>query len=79
MGAYTSSTQRALNTSIDEKRMRSAKPPTMRAGVMMAKVSWNRAKEDSGMAPLMASSPTPAKKALPKPPTKALPSAKARL
>ena len=45
---------------------------------MMAKVSWKVAKADSGIVPLMASSPTPPKNAFERPPMKKLPSAKAQ-
>ncbi len=38
-GRYTSNNHSAENINIAEKRMRSAKPPTIRAGVMMAKVN----------------------------------------
>ena len=59
--------------------MRSAKPPTMSATVMMANVSWKVANADSGIVPLMASSPTPANSILERPPTTGRPSSKARL
>ena len=57
--------------------MRSAKAPTIRAGVMAAKVSWKAMKVNSGMAtPLVKVSAvesvvTPARNALEKPPMKA--------
>ena len=62
-----------------EKRIRSAKLPTISAGVMMAKVSWNMANTVSGMLPESESTPTPAKNALPSPPMKALPDSNTRL
>lgn len=62
--------------------MRSAKPPTMSAGVMIAKVIWNIANTVSGIEPLTASCVTPARNALSRPPIQAFappPSPKARL
>ena len=59
--------------------MRSANPPTISAGVMIAKVSWNIAKTVSGMFPLRESTVTPLKKILSRLPTKAPPPLKARL
>ncbi len=50
--------------------MRSAKAPTMSAGVMMAKVIWKVAKTDSGMVRVRLSRVRPAKKALSRPPMK---------
>ena len=64
-----------------EKRIRSAKPPTMSAGVIIAKVIWNSAKTLSGMVPEAVSSPIYASKILSRPPMKAFsepPSPKAR-
>ncbi len=51
--------------------MRSAKPPTISAGVMIAKVSWNITNTVSGMVPTTLSAPTPLNQALPNPPTSA--------
>ena len=60
--------------------MRSAKAPTIRAGVMIAKVNWKTENTDSGIDPLSASTPTPDMNALPRPPTKPpMSSPKARL
>ena len=50
--------------------MRSAKAPTIRPGVITAKVSWNRKNAVSGMASLIASTPTPRRNALSSVPTK---------
>ena len=41
--------QRIMNTSIAENFIRSTKAPTIRAGVMAAKVIWNVMNTDSGM------------------------------
>ncbi len=59
--------------------MRSAKAPTMSAGVMMAKVIWKVMNTDSGMVPLSVSTSMPARKARSSAPMNRLPSAKARL
>ena len=59
--------------------MRSAKPPTISATVMIANVNWKVANADSGMVPLMASSPTPANIIFERPPTTGRPSSNARL
>jgi hypothetical protein len=48
--------------------MRSAKAPTMSAGVMIAKVIWKVMKTVSGIVPLSESLPTPARNALESPP-----------
>jgi hypothetical protein len=48
MGAYTTSDHMPMNHSMAENRMRSTTAPTIRAAVMMAKVSWNMAYTDSG-------------------------------
>ena len=40
-----------MNQSIAENFMRSAKAPTISAGVMIAKVSWNVMKSGSGIVP----------------------------
>ena len=61
------------------KRMRSAKAPTINAGVMMAKVIWNAKKRISGIVPDNTSASIPMRNALSSPPTKAVPSAKDRL
>ena len=79
IGAYTIIDQSAVNSRTETKRIRSAKPPTISAGVMIAKVSWKIAKLDSGIVPQTASSPTPAKRPLESPPMKELPTSKARL
>ena len=70
----------AMNHSIAENFMRSAKAPTMSAGVMMAKVSWNIWNTLSGIVPDTVSTPTFESSTLPIP-TNALsapPSPKAR-
>jgi hypothetical protein len=54
-----------------ENFMRSAKPPTTSAGVMMANVIWNMANTVSGSLPLTAARSTPARPSLPKPPYQA--------
>ena len=69
-----------MNQSIAENFIRSANAPTMSAGVMMAKVSWNIWNTDSGMVPSTVSTLTFDSSTLPMP-TKALsapPSPKAR-
>ena len=66
-GAYTSNSHREENHSTAENFMRSAKPPTIRAGVMMANVIWNMKNTVSGISPLMLSQPTPSRKNLPMP------------
>ncbi len=69
-----------MNHSIAENFMRSAKAPTISAGVMIAKVSWNTENTVSGIDPLSDSTPTPAMNALPRPPTNPpMSSPKARL
>ena len=68
-----------MNQSMAENFMRSAKAPTMSAGVMIAKVIWKVMKTVSGMVPLIESTSTPARKSLPKPPMKPLPPSKAIL
>jgi hypothetical protein len=52
--------------------MRSAKAPTMRAGVMMAKVIWNINHSASGMVPHTADKSKPAGRTLSRAPTKLL-------
>ena len=59
-----------MKSSMAENFMRSAKAPTIRAGVMMAKVSWKVTKTVSGTVPVRASMPTPRSRALSRPPTK---------
>ena len=51
--------------------MRSAKPPTISAGVMIAKVIWNMTNTVSGIVPDTESVPMPARKLLPRPPINA--------
>jgi hypothetical protein len=53
---------------IAENFIRSAKAPTISAGVMIAKVIWNTKKRTSGMPPERVSPSTPLRKTLPKPP-----------
>ena len=48
--------------------MRSAKPPTISAGVMMAKVIWNMAKSVAGTVPFTESMRILAKNMLPRSP-----------
>ena len=48
--------------------MRSAKPPQIRAGVMMANVIWKVMNTDSGMVPERASTPMPRSSSLSMPP-----------
>ena len=67
-GAYTTVSQIAMNRSTALNFMRSAKAPTISAGVMMAKVIWNVMNTDSGMVPLMESTVTPARNILSSPP-----------
>ena len=72
----------AMKSSMEENFMRSAKAPTIKAGVMTAKVIWKVMNTVSGIVPLIDSTVTPLKNSLPKPPTKpfrAPPSSKARL
>ncbi|MBL4606591.1 MAG: hypothetical protein JKY01_02025 [Pseudomonadales bacterium] len=76
-GEYTSRLQASLKTSIPENFIRSAKPPTMRAGVITAKVSWNNAKRISGISPVRLSRSIPENMTFPNPPIQADPSAKA--
>ena len=59
-----------MNSSMAENFMRSAKAPTIRAGVMMAKVIWKVTKTVSGTVPVRESMPTPRRKALSRPPMK---------
>src|SRR5690606_37893934 len=78
IGKYTNVTHRATNSSSAENFMRSAKPPTISAGVMQAKVIWKQTNTSSGITtplekvPVVASGPTPQRNALEKPPTKLL-------
>ncbi|MNH21178.1 hypothetical protein D3C79_809750 [compost metagenome] len=75
IGAYTRVNQMPMNTSIAENFMRSAKAPTISAGVMMAKVIWkvmNTASGNNAVAEVRFSGVTPLRNALEKPPTKEL-------
>ena len=58
-----------MNTIIAENFMRSAKAPTISAGVMMANVNWNIWKTDSGIVPERVSTSTPDRNSLPEPMT----------
>jgi len=58
------------NQSMAENFMRSAKAPTIRAGVMMAKVIWKAKKRISGIVPQAVPASMPCAKSLPRPPTK---------
>jgi hypothetical protein len=62
----------AMNHSMAENFMRSAKAPTISAGVMMANVIWKVMKTVSGMVPVRLSTVTPLRNARPSPPTKLL-------
>ena len=57
-----------MNRSAALNFMRSAKAPTISAGVMIANVIWNVMNTDSGMVPLMESTVTPARNILSSPP-----------
>ncbi len=62
-----------MKISIAENFMRSAKAPTIRAGVMIAKVIWNITKTLSGNSAVAEVRPVlvrPLRKALSRPPTK---------
>ncbi len=59
----------ALNSSTAENRIRSAKAPTISAGVMIAKVIWNMKNSVSGIVPLTLPASTPLKNALERSPT----------
>ena len=75
-------TQAAMKSIMAVNFMRSAKAPTMSAGVMIAKVIWKIIKTLSGMVPLRASTVTPIRNTLLRPPVKALrapPSVNAKL
>ncbi|MNN84823.1 hypothetical protein D3C81_2020290 [compost metagenome] len=61
-----------MKISMAENFMRSAKAPTISAGVMMAKVIWKVMNTLSGKAATRLSTPTPLRKALFRPPTKEL-------
>ncbi len=61
-----------MNTIIAENFMRSAKAPTISAGVMIANVIWKVMNTDSGTARTSASLVIPARKALDSPPMKEL-------
>ena len=85
--------QRIMNTSIAENFIRSTKAPTIRAGVMTAKVIWNVMNTDSGMTfenqgdPAVTvcrpsgrlSTPMPASRKRSRSPTHMLPSVNAKL
>ena len=60
-------THSAMKTIMAENFIRSANAPTMSAGVMMANVSWNIWKTDSGIVPDTVSTSTPESNSLPKP------------
>ena len=62
-------TQSAMKTIIVENFILSAKAPTIRAGVMIAKVNWNGANPDSGFDQEIESTEMRCKKVLPRPPT----------
>jgi len=59
----------SVNTSRAENFMRSAMAPTMRAGVMIAKVIWNITNTASGIVPCTVAGASPASIAWPRPPT----------
>ena len=61
-----------MKISMAENFMRSAKAPTIRAGVMMAKVIWKVMNTASGNNEVRLAGVTPARKALENPPTKEL-------
>ncbi|MNW16070.1 hypothetical protein D3C71_2147980 [compost metagenome] len=61
-----------MNSSAAENFMRSAKAPTISAGVMIAKVIWKVTNTPSGMSPTKLSGVMPARNARLKPPTKLL-------
>ena len=49
IGRYENVNQSTMNSSTALNFMRSAKAPTMRQGVMQAKVSWKMNQANSGM------------------------------
>ena len=57
-----------LNINIDENFILSAKPPTISAGVIIAKVNWNITNTVSGISPDIELADNPAKNELSKPP-----------
>ena len=61
-----------LKTSMAENFILSAKPPTIKAGVIIAKVSWNIANTVSGISPDRSLAVREERKRLSKFPTKAL-------
>ena len=65
----TSPDSTSWNSSTAENFMRSAKAPTISAGVMMAKVIWKAANSVAGIVPLMLSIWIEAKNTLPKSPS----------
>ena len=69
IGTYTRVSQPSTKSSSAEKRMRSAKAPTISAGVMIAKVIWKAKNSASGIVPFKVCGPTPARKARSSPPT----------
>ena len=69
--------QRIENNSIPANRVRSANPPMISAGVMIANVSWNIENTVSGIAPLTESTSTPLCHSFDNPPTSPLPESNA--
>ena len=61
-------THRTTKSTTAENFIRSAKPPTISAGVMQAKVIWKATNTSSGMVPDSESGVTPERKTLAKPP-----------
>ena len=59
---------KAENKTLDENFILSAKAPTIREGVMMAKVIWKVMKTVSGMVPTKEPLSTPKRKFWPNPP-----------
>ncbi len=68
-----------MNRSSAPNFMRSAKAPTVSAGVMIAKVIWKVANTDSGIVPTTESTVTPDMNALSSPPITRPGVSKARL
>ena len=60
------------NSTTAENFIRSAKPPTISAGVMQAKVIWKATNTSSGIVPDSEAGVTPARNALPNPPQNGL-------
>mmetsp|Transcript_16339 Transcript_16339/g.42209 ORF Transcript_16339/g.42209 Transcript_16339/m.42209 type:complete len:239 (-) Transcript_16339:289-1005(-) len=69
-GKYTANTQRAQYHITALNFMRSTRLPTIRAGVMMAKVIWYSAQSASGMVPFTEAMVMPRKPTLSRPPMK---------